>query len=188
MSKRSSKPTKCKRYSPVGNSLKHDYSCHVASTTENLLAFIPKVSGNRGLWWCIKLDPNYTKLDWLSNQNQTRRTTCEGTVPLPPWGCYQNNDITVVLSVWDITKSVVREKSKGAGQRWKEGCIDRDSSSFRETQGIREWKPQAVFWLNSPWTAADLFSPEPVARSKGAYLHASPLGCCGAGLGERRMG
>ena len=48
--------------------------------------FHSQSSGNRGLWWCIKLDPNCTKLDWLrhSNQNQTRRTYMRGDCPSSP--------------------------------------------------------------------------------------------------------
>lgn len=75
-------------------------------------------------------------------------------------------------------------------ERWKDACIDRDRSSIwkkkkeRDGWGGRGRKPGAAAWLNSQWTSANLFSPEPVACSKGARFTCFSPGCCGAGLRE----
>lgn len=87
-----------------------------------------------------KLDS--TRLTQTLEPNQTRRNTCEGTVPLPPRGCYQNNDITVVLSVCDITKSVVRtskgEKSREAMKGMRLRDWDGEKDALTETAAASE--------------------------------------------------
>lgn len=80
----------------------------MAPTIENLVGFnlMSGGGGEQGLRWCIKLHPKLDRARFNQALDQTGPDTThvKGTVPLPPRGRYQNNDITVALSVCDITK------------------------------------------------------------------------------------
>lgn len=129
-------------------------SCSFRVTRWNMIILVMWLPLYQTYWFSVWGSGNRLifrrRLNQTLDRNQPDTTQARGTVPLPPRGHYQNNDITVVLSMRDIDESVMRFMDRGASRgavttgmrtsewwRWKERCIDRGGRSFRERREKR---------------------------------------------------